>query len=341
MSLKVSRRHVVGGLAGAAGLAALGARPARALEPVKVAIISRTFFYLPLWAATHRGFMRDEGLDVDIKILDRSKEVNELLRKGEVQFTLRTSEAAMIDSYKGGTMRVIAGGISKLPHFIIAKPEIKTLEQLRGANFGILAEKEGTTYIVQDIMKQLGFTPDDYKMTVVGGSPARQRLLKEGKIDAGLQPIPASYEAEAAGFTNLGSVIRFVPDWQFTSVNVEEPWAKQHHDTVVSFLRGLQRGRDFIETNPAESAQIAAEELHTTVPYAARMLEDVKKYGMLEPQTAINVPGIKRVFETLQKAGSIAADKTFDMKVFADLSYWEESHQGLYTSSIPTPAERK
>lgn len=308
-------------------------------EEVKVAIISRTFFYMPLWVATREGFMRDEGLDVQILIEDNSDHVNDLLRKGDVQLTLRTAEAAMIDAYGGGHMRVVAGGISKLPHFIIAQPRIKTLADLRGANFGILAEKEGTTYIVQDIMKSLGFTPADFTMTVVGGSPARARLLKEGKIDAGLQPIPASYEAEAAGFTNLGSVIPFVPDWQFTSVNVEDEWAQQHRAAVVHFLRGLQRGRDFIATNPEKAAEIGAEELHTTVPLAARMLTDVEKMGMLDPQVAVNVPGLKRVFETLQKTGEIPADRSFDLAAFSDLSYWREAHEGIdpaVTSSIPS-----
>ena len=59
-------------------------------EEVKVAIISRTFFYMPLWVATREGFMRDEGLDVQILIEDNSDHVNDLLRKGEVQLTLRT-----------------------------------------------------------------------------------------------------------------------------------------------------------------------------------------------------------------------------------------------------------
>ena len=47
----------------------------------------------------------------------------------------------MMDAYRGGTLRVIAGGVSKLPHFIIAQPWIKTLDQLRGANFGVLVGK--------------------------------------------------------------------------------------------------------------------------------------------------------------------------------------------------------
>ncbi len=310
--------------------------PAAAADTVKLAAITRTVFYVPLWVAMHRGFLKDEGLDVDVTFFDNAGHTDEMLRSGEQQFVLRSPEASIMDAYRGGSLRVIAGGVSKLPHFIIAQPWIKTLDQLRGANFGVLSAKEGTTYIVQDIAKAVGLSPSDYTITVVGGSPTRWKLLQEGKIDVGLQPIPNSYEAEAAGFTNLGSAIKFVPDWQFTSVNVDEKWAEPHRDIVVRFLRGLQRGRDFMRTNPAESAQIAAEELPTKLDLAVRMLADVEKYGMLDTQTALNVPGLERIFETLVKSGDIAADRAFDPKIFTDVSYWEQSHaEPALTSSIP------
>ena len=319
-------------------LAATGAPVAtRAADTVGVGMISRTFFYLPLWCATHAGFMKEEGLEIVLKNPPTSNEVNRLLRDGEVRFVLRSPEASMISAYKGGSLRVIAGGISKLPHFIIANPRIKTLQDLRGANVGILAEREGTTHIVQDIMRALDIGPDNYKMTVVGGSPTRWKLLQEGKIDVGLQPMPNSYEAEAAGFSNLGSVIPFAPDWQFTAVNVDQKWAEPNRDIVVRFLRGLQRGRDYIRTNPQETAKIAAEELRSNVTLTARMLVDIDKYGMLDPETALNHAGLKRVHETLQKTGDVPLTQPFDMNVFADLSYYDQSRDPVLTGTIPRP----
>jgi ABC-type nitrate/sulfonate/bicarbonate transport system substrate-binding protein len=336
MSISMFRRSVlIGGLLAVVGVPL----PAFAVDSVKVAAISRTFFYLPLWIAVRQGFMKDEGLDVEVVILDNSDQVNAMLRTGEVRIVVRTTEAAMIDAYQGGNLRVIAGGISKLPHFLIAQPRIKTLADLRGANFGILAEKEGTTAIIKDIAKSAGLTENDYKLSIVGGSPARWRLLKEGKIDAGLQPIPNSYEAEDAGFSNLGAALNFAPDWQFTSVNVDRTWAEKNRSLVVRFLKGLQRGRDFMRTNPAETAKIGAEELRTTVAMTTRMLGDIEKYGMLDPQTALNIPGLRKVFDTLQAAGDIAPDRKFELGVFTDFSYWEQSHPGadpVVTGTIPS-----
>jgi ABC-type nitrate/sulfonate/bicarbonate transport system substrate-binding protein len=299
--------------------------PAPASEVINVANVSRTLFSLPFWVAQHRGFLKAEGLETTSNILDSAEKINAALRAGTMQIAMGTPEAVVIDAYKGGTLRIIAGNTGKLPHFIITKPEIKTLAQLRGANIGILSEKEGSTYVVQDIAKAIGLTPSDYKMTVVGGAPTRWRLLQEGKIDAGLQPFPLSYEAEAAGFNNLGSVIPFVPDWQFTTVNTDQKWAEQNRDIVVRFLRALQRGRDFMNTNRAEVAKIAAEELRTSVELAARALGDTEKLAILDAQLGINERGMAKVFEMLQKSGDIAADRKFDLNTFTDLSYWKQS----------------
>ena len=321
----MARRAVI---ASAIAIACLTGSPAaRAADVLHVANVSRTLFSLPLWVAQRQGFMKDEGLETTSHILDNAEKINAALRSGEMQIAMGTPEAVVIDAYQGGTLRIIAGNTGRLPHFIITKPEIKTLAQLRGANIGILSEKEGSTYVVQDIAKAIGLTLADYKMTAVGGAPTRWRLLKEGKIDAGLQPFPLSYEAEAAGFNNLGSVIPFVPDWQFTTINVDRKWAESNRDVVVRFLRAVQRGRDFMNTNRAEVAQIAALELRTTVELANRALGDMEKLAILDPQLGINERGMAKVFDTLQKFGDIAADKTFDLNVVTDLSYWQQSRK--------------
>ncbi len=296
-----------------------------ALDVVNVANVSRTLFSVPLWVAQEKGFMRAEGIEATSRILDNAETINAQLRSGQVQIVMGTPEVVMMDGYKGGSLRIIAGNTSKLPHFIITKPEIKTLAQLRGANIGILSEKEGTTYIVRDIAKAIGLKPEDYKMTAVGGAPTRWRLLKEGKIDAGLQPFPLSYEAVDAGFNNLGAADSYVPDWQFTSINADDAWASGHRNVVIRFLRALKDGRDFMEANPEATAQIAARELQTTIELATRALAEAKVMKILDPDLNITQSGLKKVFETLQLTGDIAADQSFDLSKFTDLSYLQES----------------
>jgi hypothetical protein len=59
---------------------------------------------------------------------------------------------------------------------------------------------------------------------------------------------------------------------------------------------------------------------------------------MLDVRTALNVPGLQKIFETLLQSGDIPPNRTFDPNVFTDVSYWEESHpEPVLTGTIPAP----
>jgi ABC-type nitrate/sulfonate/bicarbonate transport system substrate-binding protein len=206
-------------------------------EPLKVAIVSRTVFYVPLWIAQQQRYV-----DATIEVYNNAEKINEDLRSGKVNIAVGTPEAVMIDAYKGGSLRIVGGNAERLPHFIIARPQIKQWADMRGVRVGVLSLNEGTTYLVHRMMSANGFKPGDYEVLAVGGAPARWKLLQEGKIDAGLQPFPLSYQAEAAGFTNFGPITQYVQNYLFTTINVDAQWAARNEQAVVAFLRGLRRG---------------------------------------------------------------------------------------------------
>jgi ABC-type nitrate/sulfonate/bicarbonate transport system substrate-binding protein len=139
----------------------------------------------------------------------------------------------------------------------------------------------------------------------VGGSPTRARLLKERKIDMGLQPYPLSYEAEAQGFTNLGAMAKLVPDYQFVSVMVDENWAGKNRAALIAFLKAMRRGTDYMFAHPDESTELAAKELRTSPTDAS----------------------LRRVFGIMQQAGALARDVPFDPAKFVNESYLAESRK--------------
>jgi ABC-type nitrate/sulfonate/bicarbonate transport system substrate-binding protein len=298
---------------------------AAAAAPMRIAIVSRTVFYVPLWIADRLGTFKAEGIEPTIDVYDNAEKINEDLRSGRVQIAISTPESVVVDAYRGGSLRLIAGNAGKLPHFIIAKPEIKTLADLRGARFGVLSMQEGTTYLVQHLAKVAGLRADQYEILAVGGAPTRWRLLKEGKIDIGLQPFPLSYEAEAAGFNNLGPILNYIPDYQFTSVNVEGRWAAQNGELVAAFLRALRAGQAYMAAHPNEAAEIAAQELKTSVPLAQRALADTARLKILAEDLAVSEAGLAYVFESLQSAGLIAREQQFDFAKIVDQRYLLQS----------------
>jgi hypothetical protein len=77
-----------------------------------------------------------------------------------------------------------------------------------------------------------------------------------------------------------------------------------------------------MRTNPNETAEIAAQELKTSVALAARAMGDADKLAILDPNLGLTEPGLRKVFSTLQLAGEIAPSEKFDLARFTDLSFW-------------------
>src|SRR5262245_14912811 len=299
--------------------------PAQAQTTLRVPVVSRTIFYLPAWTAERRGFFKQEGLDVKIEVYDTSEKIFHDLRAGTHQIGIASIESVISESYKDGRLRIVAGIAKRPPHFIIAQPEIKTLNDLKGKTIGVVSMHEGTTFFVADIAKAGGFKLEDVKVEAVGGSPTRQRLLKERKIDMGLQPYPLSYEAEAAGFSNLGAIAKLVPDYQFVSIMVEEDWARANQAALVGFLKAMRRGTDYMFAHPDESAELGAKELRTSAAFARRALEDTGTMDIMSRDLSITDASLRRVFSVMQQGGALARDTPYEPARFIDESYLAES----------------
>lgn len=295
--------------------------------PLRIAIVSRTVFYVPLWLAKSDGNFEAQGIDPIIEVYNNAEKIKADLKSGRVQIAISTPDGVIVDAYHGGSLRLIAGNASKLPHFIIAKPAIKSLSQLRGARFGVLSLKEGTTYLVQNLAKIAGLKPGEYTIEAVGGAPTRWRLLKAGKIDVGLQPFPLSYEADAAGFSNLGPISKYIPNYQFTSINADLVWAEKNRKTVVAFLRALQQGQRTMEQNPKRAAAVAAKELKTSVELSMRALQDTARLHILTDDLSLSKPGLAYVFNMVRSAKLIPQDAQFAMDKVVDESFLRESRR--------------
>jgi ABC-type nitrate/sulfonate/bicarbonate transport system substrate-binding protein len=310
----------------AAGLA-LAPLPGNAETQLRIGVVSRTIFYLPAWTAVEQGFFKAEGIDPKIEVYDGAHKIFTDLQAGTVQVGISSIETVIEDGYKGGSLKLVAGSAQRPPHFIIAQPEIKTLADLKGKTIGVVSMHEGTTFFIKDIAKAGGFALADVKVEAVGGSPTRARLLKERKIDAGLQPYPLSYEAEADGFSNLGPIARLVPDYQFTSVIVDANWAAQNRPLLVGFLRALRKGTDYMFAHPDQSAELGARELRTSPENARRALEDSVRMDVIARDLSLSDLSLKRVFETMQDADVMRRDAVYDRGKFVDESYLQESRR--------------
>jgi NitT/TauT family transport system substrate-binding protein len=285
---------------------------------LKMAVVSRTVFYLPVWTAEKQGLFKAEGIDVQMKVYDTSEQIFEDLRTGTQHIAIASTESVIADAYKGGRLKIIGGNAQRPPHFIIVQPEIKSLAGLKGKLMGVVSMHEGTTFFVPDIAKKAGLGTNDIRVEAVGGSPTRARLLRERKIDAGMQPYPLSYEAESQGLGNLGPVADIVPDYQFTAIIVDENWASANRTTLVGFMRALKGGTQYMFAHPDDAAELGAKELRTSMVFARRALDDTAKMDILSRDLTLSERSVRRVFENVKAADLVPPDAAYDRARFSN-----------------------
>jgi len=277
-------------------------------DKINVGVVSRTFFNLPLWAAMENGGFAAENLDVTTEILGNASQTPPLL-DGSLQAFIGGPESVLHNVNAGGPLRIVAGNTGKLTHSLIAAPRFSRIEDMRGATIGILNGVEGTFFQLKEMMAAHGLhCPADYKVKDTGGVPPRHKALLEGSIDGGLQSIPWNYVAEEAGFKNFGEVSKYVPDWQFVTVNVNNDWAAANRPVMVRFLRALARATLWVHANRAASAAIAERELPTRRDYAERAWDHYTSTNALARDMAVSHKGLEKVIATQIEAGLLPKD---------------------------------
>jgi ABC-type nitrate/sulfonate/bicarbonate transport system substrate-binding protein len=286
-------------------------------------------FSIPYWIAARNGYFKDEGIDANLFIGLTSSQLAAQIRAGTMHFTITGPDAVLVDAIKGGPLRILAGVVSRPPLWLIAKPSIKTFADLRGGTVGVLSLTEGSSKLLLKMARAEGLMPSEIKISVVGGAPVRWTLLKEGKIDAGMQPLPLNYEAEQASFSNLGWAGKYEPEWQFITINANADWARRNPRIATGFIRALLRGQTFLTSNPVEAAQIAADELNSPQRLAARAISEAVRLGILDPRLQWSETGLRRIFENLQADGAVPPEQEFDLGKFVVPDYLRAAQRSV------------
>ena len=134
-------------------------------------------FTLPL--AQMRGFFQEEGLQAEL-IRIRSAVAIPALTSGEIDFHTVVSPA-LAAALRGIPVRLVACFTPGLTTAIIARPELKTVQDLKGKTIGLNSIGGGLENTVRMMLKHYGLDPDrDVKFLATGTVDTRFAALKRG-----------------------------------------------------------------------------------------------------------------------------------------------------------------
>jgi NitT/TauT family transport system substrate-binding protein len=201
---------------------------------------------IPFFIAVEDKLFQKHGLEVLPVFMGGSPLINSAILAGEFPIGY-TSGGAVISSRLGGSDIIAIG--SPLPVLTIdgwAKPDIKSINELRGKRIGVTRFGASTYFAALSMLDAAGIRPNEVVFIQNGGVGESLAALLGGRVDVCMVGYPFGLNAKNAGFRLL-----FRPaDTEYglfptAVIAARESWLREpkNHRTAVDFLRGLGEGQ--------------------------------------------------------------------------------------------------
>jgi NitT/TauT family transport system substrate-binding protein len=173
-----------------------------AADKIRIGVPELNAQFLPLAFAEKRGFFKEDGLQGEIIRINPTVALAALV-SGELDYwtVIGNSVAAAI---QGAPLRVLACYVPGSPSALIARPEFKSVQELRGTAIGLNTSGGALESTARLIFKHFGLDPDkDIKFLPLGTNERRFSAMKQGLTAGTMGSPPLDFLGKKMGFVVL------------------------------------------------------------------------------------------------------------------------------------------
>ena len=205
---------------------------------------------------------------------------------------------------------------SRGAYWIIAKPEIKSLADLKGKVVGSAQPIGGMALTLMDVLSQNGIDPKkDVQLVPNGVYQSGYATFESGEVDATIIHQPFATMAEQAGKGNvLAKTWEFMPEYQTGVLVASEKWIKEQPEAVERVLEVYFYANEYAKTHLDEFIPWAAQYLNLDEKTARTAIES--EMVLWENNPIVDTDRLQVTEDLLTKYGmqrdEISVDGTVD-----------------------------
>jgi NitT/TauT family transport system substrate-binding protein len=301
----------------------------------------------PFYLAYDKGFFKDEGLDVDLIVLDSGAKVIAPLGTGELDVGSGALSVGFWNALvRGVKFRIVADRGHAEPGYLyqtvfmrkdlIDSGQFKSLKDLKGMRMGFAAQGVTSLSLLNEAAKYAGIRFEDVTPVYLS-FPQQIAALQNKALDGALLIEPQATVAVNAGYgVRFMDTNEFYPYQQISVIFFSEKFATQRKDTGEKFMRAWLRGvRSYNDSiKDGKIAGFGADEVVATMAKNFNMTPALVRemYSQAVDVTgAINAAGIQKDLDFFLKQGWVTGqikatdvtDMSFAQKASAELGPYQ------------------
>lgn len=324
------RRKLIAAFATMLGLFA--ALPVATAQKIIIAEPVHGTGYLPLYVGIHKGFFKDEGLDVSALTMLAGGAHRNATLTGQAWGFIGGPEHCAFVKAKGGELRTVVNIVNRGNVYFVAAKGMKAPSDPKDLAAFLKGKKIATS--------PFGTTPNSitrYLLVTLGLNPQSDVILQEigpGNELAAVQSKQADIAATTEPFLTQGlqrgiwdeafyNVPRELGPYAYSTINIRHESIVKEPDVVRKFVRGMSKALLYTIENKEEAVAVAKREFPTMnesdlLATINRSYEDKlwSDDGSVTPESWTTAHKVVRAANILKE--DVAYDSIIDM------SFWKE-----------------
>ena len=229
----------------------------------------------PIWVGIDRKFFDDSGLNVQYLVMRSDLAVKGLI-SGDIDY-MQSSSSVLRAGAAGAPLTTILGVYNRTFFDLVARPEIKSLNDLRGKPVGISRYGASTEYAVRFALKANGIDPDkEVKLLAIGSGTdaARISALDAGVIAAAVLQVPANLIAHKLGAKTILPLGDYL-ETLFAGLGTSQKKIQTNREEAKQVVRAVVKSLDYMARYPAETKAIIQKNLRGIESTAVEYIYDL------------------------------------------------------------------
>jgi NitT/TauT family transport system substrate-binding protein len=284
------------------------------------------------WIAEEAGLFKKYDLEIPLVFVTPGAPAVAAILSGDSEVAVIGAASITRPFVQGNKDPVLIGGVkSLLTHSIIAKPDIKTPEQLRGKRIGVSRIGSNPHYFAVQALRHYGLDSRDVSYLQAGGAPETLAALVAQGIDAAVLTVPTDAQALKLGY----HYVIYGPDLRIayaaTTFTTRRSIIAKRGPVIGRFMRAMAEAAKIMHTDKEYIYKILAKYLRID---DRKLLESSYNVEIksLEPRLAIKPEGLQSTLDEIAPVDPRA--KTVKPQEMVDTRYLDEMEKSGFFDQI-------
>jgi NitT/TauT family transport system substrate-binding protein len=241
------------------------------------------------------------------------------LGSDEIQFLYCAGDSTIPGIAAGADATIVASPLVGLPYVIIARKEIKTIQDLKGKSIGVGSVGGLPFRLLKAFTKKFGL--EETQIRPVGGSqPERYAAMLHGIIDSGPFTPPMDARGRKDGFNIVYHLNDLGLPAIYSSLHTNAKTIRERHLTVQRFVAALAEAVHFVEANPEKAKASVAKALKVQDEDVLQSSYDAYAKKLINRRLVVPVNAVSESVDVAREAGTKVTKKATDLfdNSFAD-----------------------